>query len=154
MRISDKPADDGHHFGHSKVENLAALFEVLLQLGAAGWIVYEAGTSLLGQAYEIIAAPVVIAVLLISIVVDYFRVRALNRVAKATDSAALEADALHFLSDMLSSAVVLLGFRCDCGVDRGLFYRGRCLEVRQTFVRFADGHRARRCQRGDQRVTG
>lgn len=50
-----------------------------------------------------------IAVLLISIVVDYFRVKALNRVAKATDSAALEADALHFFSDMLSSAVVLLG---------------------------------------------
>jgi len=109
VRISDKPADDDHHFGHGKVENLAALFEVLLLLGAAGWIVYEAGKSLLGEAHEIVAAPVVIAVLLISIVVDFFRVRALNRVAKATDSAALEADALHFFSDMLASAVVLLG---------------------------------------------
>ena len=49
VRISDKPADDDHHFGHGKVENLAALFEVLLLLGAAGWIVYEAGSSLLGQ---------------------------------------------------------------------------------------------------------
>ena len=87
----------------------AALFEVLLLLGAAGWIVYEAGSSLLGQPHEIVAAPVVIAVLLISICVDFFRVRALNRVAKATDSAALEADALHFFSDMLSSGVVLLG---------------------------------------------
>ncbi|PNO70415.1 cation diffusion facilitator family transporter [Serratia marcescens] len=109
VRISDKPADDDHHFGHGKVENLAALFEVLLLLGAAGWIVYEAGSSLLGQPHEIVAAPVVIAVLLISICVDFFRVRALNRVAKATDSAALEADALHFFSDMLSSGVVLLG---------------------------------------------
>ena len=109
VRISDKPADDDHHFGHGKVENLAALFEVLLLLGAAGWIVYEAGGSLLGQPHEIVAAPVVIAVLLISICVDFFRVRALNRVAKATDSAALEADALHFFSDMLSSGVVLLG---------------------------------------------
>lgn len=72
MRISDKPADDDHHFGHGKVENLAALFEVLLLLGAAGWIVYEAGKSLLGEAHEIVAAPVVIAVLLISIVVDFF----------------------------------------------------------------------------------
>ena len=109
VRISDKPADDDHHFGHGKVENTAALFEVLLLLGAAGWIVYEAGSSLLGQPHEIVAAPVVIAVLLISICVDFFRVRALNRVAKATDSAALEADALHFFSDMLSSGVVLLG---------------------------------------------
>ena len=109
MRISDKPADDDHHFGHGKVENTAALFEVLLLLGAAGWIVYEAGSSLLGQPQRIVAAPVVIAVLLISICVDFFRVRALNRVAKATDSAALEADALHFFSDMLSSGVVLLG---------------------------------------------
>ena len=109
VRVSDKPADDDHHFGHGKVENLAALFEVLLLLAAAGWIIYEAVSSLLGEAHQIVAAPLVIAVLLISIVVDFFRVKALNRVAKATDSAALEADALHFFSDMLSSAVVLLG---------------------------------------------
>lgn len=109
VRVSDKPADEDHHFGHGKVENLAALFEVLLLLAAAGWIIYEAVNSLLGEAHQIVAAPVVIAVLLVSIVVDYFRVKALNRVAKATDSAALEADALHFFSDMLSSGVVLLG---------------------------------------------
>ncbi|WP_337264698.1 MULTISPECIES: cation-efflux pump [unclassified Serratia (in: enterobacteria)] len=109
VRVSDKPADDEHHFGHGKVENLAALFEVLLLLAAAGWIIYEATSSLLGEAHQIVAAPVVIAVLLVSIVIDFFRVKALNRVAKATDSAALEADALHFFSDMLSSGVVLLG---------------------------------------------
>lgn len=109
VRVSDKPADDEHHFGHGKVENLAAMFEVLLLVAAASWIIYEAVNSLLGEAHQIVAAPVVIAVLLVSIVVDYFRVKALNRVAKATDSAALEADALHFFSDMLSSGVVLLG---------------------------------------------
>lgn len=109
VRVSDKPADDDHHFGHGKVENLAALFEVLLLLAAAGWIIYEAMSSLLGEAHQIVAAPVVIAVLIVSIIIDFFRVKALNRVAKATDSAALEADALHFFSDMLSSGVVLLG---------------------------------------------
>ncbi|WP_431222467.1 cation-efflux pump [Serratia sp. L9] len=109
VRVSDKPADDDHHFGHGKVENLAAMFEVLLLVAAAGWIIYEAVNSLMGEAHQIVAAPVVIAVLLISIVIDYLRVKALNRVAKATDSAALEADALHFFSDMLSSGVVLLG---------------------------------------------
>lgn len=109
VSVSDKPADDDHHFGHGKVENLAALFEVLLLLAAGGWIVVEAVSSLIGEANQIVAAPVVIAVLLVSIVVDFFRVRALNRVAKATNSAALEADALHFFSDMLSSGVVLLG---------------------------------------------
>lgn len=109
VRVSDKPADDDHHFGHGKVENLAALFEVLLLLCAASWIFYHAVNSLLGEASQIVAAPMVIAVLLVSIVVDFFRVKALNRVAKATDSAALEADALHFFSDMLSSGVVLLG---------------------------------------------
>lgn len=109
VRVSDKPADDDHHFGHGKVENLAALFEMLLLLAAAGWIFFEAASSLMGEANQIVAAPVVIAVLLVSIVVDFFRVRALNRVAKATNSAALEADALHFFSDMLSSGVVLLG---------------------------------------------
>lgn len=109
VSVSDKPADDDHHFGHGKVENLAALFEVLLLLAAGGWIVFEAVSSLIGEANQIVAAPVVIAVLLVSIVVDFFRVRALNRVAKATNSAALEADALHFFSDMLSSGVVLLG---------------------------------------------
>ncbi|MBL5906768.1 cation-efflux pump [Serratia fonticola] len=109
VSVSDKPADDDHHFGHGKVENLAALFEVLLLLAAGSWIVFEAVSSLIGEANQIVAAPVVIAVLLVSIVVDFFRVRALNRVAKATNSAALEADALHFFSDMLSSGVVLLG---------------------------------------------
>ncbi|MFC0226981.1 cation-efflux pump [Serratia aquatilis] len=109
VRVSDKPADDDHHFGHGKVENLAALFEVLLLLCAASWIFYQAVNSLLGESHQIVAAPIVIAVLLVSIVVDFFRVKALNRVAKATDSAALEADALHFFSDMLSSGVVLLG---------------------------------------------
>jgi cation diffusion facilitator family transporter len=109
VRVSDKPADENHHYGHGKMESMAALFEVLLLFGAAGWIALEAGKRLLGEPREIEAAPIAIAVLLVSIVVDFWRVRALRRVAKASGSPALEADALHFLSDMLASAVVLVG---------------------------------------------
>jgi cation diffusion facilitator family transporter len=109
VRISDKPADANHHFGHGKMESMAALFEVLLLFGAAGWIALEAGKRLLGEPHVIEAAPIAIAILVVSIVVDFWRVRALRRVTKATRSPALEADALHFLSDMLASGVVLVG---------------------------------------------
>lgn len=109
VRVSDKPADDDHHFGHGKMESMAALFEVVLLFGAAGWIAYEAIKRLLGDTHVIEGAWVAIVVLVGSIVVDFWRVRALRKVAKATGSPALEADALHFLSDMLSSGVVLIG---------------------------------------------
>jgi len=109
VRISNKPADDNYHYGHGKMESMAALFEVGLLFIAAGWIAYEATKRLTGEAHPIGAAPVAIGVLVISIVVDFWRVRALRKVAKATGSPALEADALHFLSDMLASGVVLIG---------------------------------------------
>ncbi|MDH6234525.1 cation diffusion facilitator family transporter [Mesorhizobium soli] len=109
VRVSGKPADDAHHYGYGKVESVAALFEVVLLLGAAGWIAYVALRRLFSEPHQIEAAPVAIAVLVVSIVVDLWRVRALRRVAKATGSPALAADALHFLSDMLASCVVLVG---------------------------------------------
>ncbi|MCW6568785.1 cation-efflux pump [Yersinia ruckeri] len=109
VRVSDKPADDDHHFGHGKVENMAALFEILLLLMAAGWIAVEAWKHFWGETQPIIAAPAVILTLIIAMTVDFYRVRALRRVAEKTNSAALEAGALHFLSDMMSSGVVLLG---------------------------------------------
>lgn len=109
VRVSDKPADEVHHYGYGKMESMAALFEVLLLFVAAGWIGYEAIKRLFGEPHQIEAAPIAIAVLVVSIIVDFWRVRALRRVAKATGSPALEADALHFLSDMLASGVVLIG---------------------------------------------
>jgi cation diffusion facilitator family transporter len=109
VRIGDKPADENHHFGHGKMESMAALFEVLLLFCAAGWIAFEAGRRLLGEPHAIEGAPIAIALLAASIVIDFWRVRALRRVAKATRSPALEADALHFLSDMMASGVVLVG---------------------------------------------
>lgn len=109
VRVSNKPADEVHHYGYGKMESMAALFQVLLLFGAAGWIGFEAIKRLFGEPHQIEAAPIAIAVLVVSIIVDFWRVRALRRVAIATGSPALEADALHFLADMLSSGVVLIG---------------------------------------------
>jgi cation diffusion facilitator family transporter len=110
VRFSDQPADDDHHFGHAKMEGIAALAETVLLFLVAGIIAREAVHQLLepgSVSVEITAAAII--VMLVSIVVDWYRARALKKVARETGSAALEADALHFTSDMVSSAVVLVG---------------------------------------------
>lgn len=110
VRISGKPADEEHHYGHGKVESVAALAETALLFLLSGFVIWEAAHRLLdagGHAVE--ATALAFAVIIISIVVDFFRARALTRVAKATSSEALEADALHFSSDMWSSMAVLVG---------------------------------------------
>lgn len=109
VRMSDKPADSKHHYGHAKVESVSALIETgLLVLTSIG-IIYAATERLLTGKSEIEVTWYAIAIMVISIVVDFSRSRALMKVAKETNSQALEADALHFSSDILSSAVVLVG---------------------------------------------
>ncbi len=109
VKIADIPADDVHHYGHAKIESVAALFETGLLFVASGWIVWEAVQRLSGHGGTVEVGPVAFGVVIASIVVDFFRARQLKRVAEATNSQALEADALHFSSDMWSSAVVLAG---------------------------------------------
>ena len=109
VRVSDMPADAEHHYGHSKVESIAALFETGLLFVASGWICYEAVHRLLAGDAAVEVHPFAVAVIVVSIVVDFNRARGLARIAAATSSQALEADALHFSSDMWSSAVVLGG---------------------------------------------
>jgi len=109
VKIADKPPDKDHHFGHGKVENLSALFETLLLLITCGWIVWEAVSRLTSGDTIIKVTIWSYAVVIISIIVDIGRSRALMRVAKKYNSQALEADALHFSTDILSSFVVLLG---------------------------------------------
>ncbi len=109
VRISDKPADAEHHYGHTKIESIAALAATGLLFVASGWIIYEAIHRLRSGSVEVEAHPIAIAIIVASIAIDYFRARALRKVAKDTRSQALEADALHFSSDMYSSMVVLLG---------------------------------------------
>jgi cation diffusion facilitator family transporter len=109
VRMSDKPADSKHHYGHAKVESVSALIETGLLLVTSAGIIYAAIERLIGGKAEIEITWYAFAIMLISIVVDYSRSRALKKVAKETNSQALEADALHFSSDILSSAVVLIG---------------------------------------------
>ena len=109
VRASAKPADREHLYGHGKVENLSALFETLLLLATCVWIIYEAAQRLWFKAVAIDASVWAFAIMTVSIVVDVTRSRMLARVAKKHHSQALEADALHFSTDIYSSAVVILG---------------------------------------------
>lgn len=109
VRISDRPPDSDHQFGHGKIENLSALFETLLLFVTCTWILYEAWDRLSTGAVHIDLNFYAFAVVVVSIVVDFTRSRALMRIANKYDSQALEADALHFRTDIYSSAVVLVG---------------------------------------------
>jgi cation diffusion facilitator family transporter len=109
VRVSDKPADPEHPYGHGKVESVAALVETGLLFLTCIWILYEAVHRLLKGGQHVEVTWWAVAVILVSIIIDISRARALKRVAKKTNSQALEADALHFSSDVLSSAVVLVG---------------------------------------------
>ncbi len=109
VRVSDKPADAEHQYGHGKVENFSAFIETGLLLLTCVWIVYEACKRLFFHSVEIEPTVWAFAVMATSIVVDYWRSRRLKRIADKYDSQALHADALHFSTDIWSSAVVILG---------------------------------------------
>ncbi|HEX3858668.1 MAG TPA: cation-efflux pump [Pseudolabrys sp.] len=118
VRVSGKPADAEHHYGHGKVESISALAETALLFVLAGVVVWEAGKRLIAhESYAVDASVWAFAVIIVSIVVDFFRARALSHTAKATSSHALEADALHFSSDLWASCAVLIGL---AGVRFGL----------------------------------
>src|SRR5437868_6431238 len=109
VRVSDKPADADHQYGHGKVENFSAFIETGLLLLTCVWIIYEAIKRLFFHHVEIEASIAAFAVMFLSMIVDYWRSRALGKIAAKYDSQALEADALHFSTDIWSSGVVVLG---------------------------------------------
>jgi len=109
VRISGRPADREHTYGHGKVENLSALFETVLLLVTCVWIIYEAVQRLFFKEVAVEASVWAFIIMGISIVIDFSRSRALAWVAKKYDSQALEADALHFSTDIWSSSVVIVG---------------------------------------------
>ncbi|MFB0561265.1 MAG: cation-efflux pump [Candidatus Lokiarchaeia archaeon] len=109
VRAAVRPADVDHQYGHGKIENLSALVETLLLLITCGWIIYEAINRLFFTKVAVEANIWTFLVMSISIIVDFSRSRALYRVARKYNSQALEADALHFRTDIWSSSVVIIG---------------------------------------------
>ena len=110
VRVADKPADASHPYGHGKFENIASLGEAaLLLLLAGGVMVTAVGRIRIGEPPPPLSL-LAVAVLLVEIVINAWRARALKRVGRKTQSAALEADSLHFASDVFSSLAVLAGF--------------------------------------------
>src|SRR5437764_3803905 len=121
VRVSDKPADADHQYGHGKVENFSAFIETGLLLLTCVAIIYEAIKRLFFHHVEIEPTLAAFLVMFVSMGVDFWRSRALGRIAEKYDSQALQADALHFSTDIWSSGVVVIGL--------GLVLAGRRLGV-------------------------
>ena len=109
VRVSDKPADEDHTYGHGKIENLSAFLEAGLMAISCAWIVWEAMQRVFTNTVEIHHSVWPVLVLLTSIAVDYWRSRRLRAVADRTGSPALATDAFHFASDIWSTLAVLTG---------------------------------------------
>jgi len=109
VRVSDKPADEDHTYGHGKIENLSALGEAVLMAISCVWIIYEAFSRIFNHRVELRHSLWPVFVLVLSIAVDFWRSRQLYRVAEQTGSTALATDAFHFASDIWSTVAVLGG---------------------------------------------
>ncbi len=109
LHYSGKPPDEKHNYGHDKIESFSALFQVLILILICVYILYEAVDRIIHPPKNIDIDAFTFSVILIAIVLDIWRSRVLKKAAIATKSQALEADSLHFSSDIFSSVVVLAG---------------------------------------------
>src|ERR1700736_813880 len=107
--VSDEPADERHPYGHGKFENFSAFVETGLLLLTALYIIYEAFDRLFFHSVHIQPSITAILILFCALAIDLTRARALSNVAKKFSSEALEADALHFSTDVWSTTVVIVG---------------------------------------------
>lgn len=108
IRVSAKPADDEHPFGHGKVENIAAIVQAVLIFTAGGLIIYSAIQKIITGA-KVELAEAGMGVMLVSMIASIFLSRHLFKVSRATDSVALEANAHNIAADVYSTAAVLAG---------------------------------------------
>lgn len=109
VKVSDNPPDSRHPYGHGKIENISGVIEALLIFVAAVWIIYEAIKKLLGEPFVLDSIALGSAVMLISAIINIYVSRKLYKVARATKSVALEADALHLKTDVYTSIGVAIG---------------------------------------------
>jgi cation diffusion facilitator family transporter len=109
VKYADRPPDSEHNYGHGKIENLSALFETLILTVTCVWIAWEAIDRLTSGKTDILLNFWSFAVIIVSVGIDFGRSRALYKTAKKYNSQALEADAIHFSTDIFSSLVVLAG---------------------------------------------
>jgi cation diffusion facilitator family transporter len=128
VRIADQPADPSHPFGHGKVEHLSAFVQTALLAVTSAWIVFEAVRRLFFQDVHVALSIWAFGVLGLSATVDLIRSRSLARAARTYQSQALEADALHFSTDVYSTSAVILGLL--------LVYVGEAAGV--AWLRYAD----------------
>jgi cation diffusion facilitator family transporter len=112
IRYAGRPADREHPYGHGKAENLSALFQTVLLLITCAWILYEAVHRLSSGETKVDVNRWAYLVMFTSVAVDFSRSRALSRAAKKHNSQALEADAVHFQTDIWSSLGVIVGLAC------------------------------------------
>ncbi|MFP5208053.1 MAG: cation diffusion facilitator family transporter [Acidobacteriota bacterium] len=109
VRVSDRPADEDHTYGHGKIENLSSVGEVILMAASSVWIIEEAMMRIFVRGVELRHSVWPVLVVLSSITVDFWRSRRLRAVALRTGSPALATDAFHFSSDIWASVAVLFG---------------------------------------------
>jgi cation diffusion facilitator family transporter len=109
VRVSDQPADERHPYGHGKFENFSAFVETGLLALTALYIIYEGFDRLLFRNVHIRPSVLAFAILGLALLIDVTRSGALARAARKYSSEALEADALHFSTDVWSTLVVILG---------------------------------------------
>ncbi len=128
VRVADKPADEGHPYGHGKFENLSSFGEAALMAVSCAWIIWEAIARILRHTVIIRHSLWPVLVLLASILVDYWRSRRLREVAERTGSPALATDAFHFASDIWASLAVLAGL--------GASWLGTTFQI--DWLRYAD----------------
>lgn len=128
VRVSDAPADERHPYGHGKFENFSAFVETGLLLLTALYIIYEAFMRLFFRSVHIAPSITAIVILLCALVIDVTRARALSHVARKFSSEALEADALHFSTDVWSTVVVISGI--------GLVWAGETFNI--PYLIYAD----------------
>ncbi|HIH23720.1 TPA: cation transporter [Candidatus Woesearchaeota archaeon] len=121
IKLASRPADEDHHYGHEKFENVSGLIQTLLIVLTALFVIYESVSRLFAKTHEVENLAVALGVMTLTLIVDIIVARFLHKMSAETRSAALEADAYHFSTDLWSAITVILGL--------GFVYFGELLSI-------------------------